>query len=158
KHLSMVEVPCEVVEADDFEAMLQNFKRNQHGTRNPVKQGLAFERMQQARGLSNRKLAEALNIPEATLRVYLDYVHAVGVRNCCAPQTAEADIARLSVRQVQHYLHLPEGNRDAWLDTGAVLPETNPQTERRLHPLTEKAGPADGEGGGQHTQDSQQAA
>jgi hypothetical protein len=142
----MFEVPCEVIQADDFEAIRENFKRNQHGARNPVKQGLAFERMrmQKARRLSNRKLADALEIPEATLRVYLDYVHAVEVRNSCAPNTAEADIARLSVRQVQRYLHLPERDRDVWLDRGAVLPETKLQTEQ--------VGPADGEGGRQSAQ------
>src|SRR5688572_15194569 len=29
-------VPCEVVDIDDFEAKRQTYKRNQHGTHNPV--------------------------------------------------------------------------------------------------------------------------
>ena len=51
-------VPCEVVEVDDFEAMRQTYKRNQHGTHNPVKLGQMFGRMIADRGLSQRALAE----------------------------------------------------------------------------------------------------
>ncbi len=38
-------VACEVVEVDDFEAMRQTYKRNQHGAHNPVRLGQMFERM-----------------------------------------------------------------------------------------------------------------
>ena len=130
KDLHMSKVPCEVIEADDFEAILQNYKRNQHGARNPIKQGRAFKRLQEARQLSNRKLAKDLGISEATLRTYLDYVKAFDLRNGCAPNTAEADIAALSVKQVRRYIRLPKGYRDAWLDAGAVLARAKPQTEQ----------------------------
>jgi ParB-like chromosome segregation protein Spo0J len=144
RDLHLLEVPCEIIQADDFEAILQNYKRNQHGARNPVKQGLAFERLQQARRQSNRKLAEALGMPEATLRTYLDYARAFQTRNGCAPHTAATDVAALSVKQVRQYLRMADGDRDAWLEDGAVLDPAETQTEQ--------AGDADsGEKGGNET-------
>ena len=32
KEKGLKEIPCEVIEVDDFEAMRQTYKRNQHGT------------------------------------------------------------------------------------------------------------------------------
>ena len=135
----IAEVPCEVIEADDIEAVRQNYTRNEHGTRNPLKQARAFERLKDAGNLSNRKLAAAIGIPEATIRTSLDYVKAFELRNCCAPKTAEKDIARLSVRQVQCYLQTPDRDRDAWLDGGADLAVETPARDQTAQKPAGKA-------------------
>ena len=45
QEVGLPEIACEVIEADDFEAMRQTYKRNQHGTHNPVLQGRVFRQM-----------------------------------------------------------------------------------------------------------------
>ncbi len=40
KEVGLSEIPCEVIDVDDFEAMRQTYKRNQHGQHNPVLQGV----------------------------------------------------------------------------------------------------------------------
>ena len=50
--IGLDEVQVEIVEVDDFEAMRQTYKRNQHGTHNPVLLGRMFTRMMKARKLS----------------------------------------------------------------------------------------------------------
>ena len=45
KEKGLTEIPCEVIEVDDFEAMRQTYKRNQHGTHNPVLLGFLFQEM-----------------------------------------------------------------------------------------------------------------
>src|SRR5262249_50407821 len=122
KAAGLTHVQCELIVADDFEAMAENFGRNQHGTRNPVKLGQMFLRMMALRNLSQRGLARAIHSNDPLVRTYLDYAKAFEVRNSCAPRSAETDIARLSVRQVKEYLRLPRQRRDVWLDAGAVLP------------------------------------
>lgn len=52
KEVGLAEVNCEVVAVDDFEAMRQTYKRNQHGTHNPVLLGQIFQRMLKERDLS----------------------------------------------------------------------------------------------------------
>ncbi len=46
----LTDVPCEVIDADDFESMRQTYKRNQHGTHDPVRLGRMFRQMTEARG------------------------------------------------------------------------------------------------------------
>jgi ParB-like chromosome segregation protein Spo0J len=125
-----VEVPCEIVKVDDFEAMRQTFQRNQHGTRDPLLTGRLFQRMLDQRnmspnlaGSSLRKFAAEINVNEATLRNYLLYARAAEVRNGYAPETADDTIGKLSVAQVRRYLELPEGRRDEWLDRGGSIEE-----------------------------------
>src|SRR5690606_29130015 len=36
QEVGLPEITCEVIEVDDFEAMRQTYKRNQHGQHNPV--------------------------------------------------------------------------------------------------------------------------
>src|SRR5262245_31921214 len=43
KAAGLPSVPCEVIDADDFEAMRQTYKRNQHGTHHPALLGRMFE-------------------------------------------------------------------------------------------------------------------
>jgi ParB-like chromosome segregation protein Spo0J len=117
----LTEVRCEIVEADDVEARVQTFKRNQHGSLNPLKLARMFREMQAARGWSNRQLAKALDVSESTVRNHHRYLEAFDLRNSCAPERAERDVAALTVRQVERYLELPEGTRDEWVDDGASL-------------------------------------
>jgi ParB-like chromosome segregation protein Spo0J len=136
KAAGLTEVQCEVIEADNFQAMRENFVRNQRGTRNRVKVGRLFERMKELGGLSTRKLAKNLNIPASTVEHFLDYPAAVELRHSGAPETAEEDIAKLNFRQVAEYRRLPAEERDAWLDGVAVLARAKTETEQ--------AGDADG--------------
>jgi ParB-like chromosome segregation protein Spo0J len=39
KEVGFEAIECELVDVDDFEAMSQTYKRNQHGSHNPVKLG-----------------------------------------------------------------------------------------------------------------------
>jgi ParB-like chromosome segregation protein Spo0J len=115
----LAQVPCEVIEADDFEAMRQSFKRNRHGKDDPVLLGRLFKQMMQTKGLSGRELGRLLHLSEGTVRNFVRYAEAAGVRNRYAPETGEATVRGLSVAQVRQYLDLPEARRDEWLDRGA---------------------------------------
>jgi ParB/RepB/Spo0J family partition protein len=119
----LAEVPCEVIDADDFEAMRQTYKRNQHGTHNPVLLGRMFRTMMAGRGLSARALAEEISVSEGTVRNATLYAEAADVRNSYAHAEDEADsrVVELSVRQVRAYLKLGGGVADLWLDSGAVM-------------------------------------
>ncbi|MHC4402228.1 MAG: ParB/RepB/Spo0J family partition protein [Planctomycetota bacterium] len=81
KEAGLPEITCEVIEADDFEAMRQTYKRNQHGTHNQVLLGKMFQQMMAERGLSHRKLAEDIGISEGAIRNALEYAKAAEVRN-----------------------------------------------------------------------------
>jgi ParB family chromosome partitioning protein len=74
--VGLSEVPCEIIEADDFEAMRQTYKRNQHGTHDPLLLGRMFRRMMESRSLSARSLAEAIAVSEGTVRNALLYAEA----------------------------------------------------------------------------------
>jgi ParB/RepB/Spo0J family partition protein len=113
------EIPCEIIEADEFEAMRQTYKRNQHGTHDPVRLGKMFKQMMESRGLSQRAFAKEIAVSEGTIRNALAYCEAAEMRNSYAPDTAASDVANLSVRQLQKYLSYPDGIRDKWLDAGA---------------------------------------
>jgi hypothetical protein len=113
-----------VIEADDFEAGLQTFLRNQHGTMNPVLLGRMFQDMLKQGKLSNRALGRKIKKGESFVRVALDYATAYELRNACAPLQAEADVAGLTVQQVKQYLKLPSEKREAWLDGVLATPKT----------------------------------
>lgn len=118
----LTETPCELVEVDDFEAMRQTYKRNQHGTHNKVLLAKMFKRMGQERGLSLRKLAKEIDVSEGTIRNTIEYLKAVKVRNSYAPDNdSEAEIAGLSMRQVHLFNRLPETLGNMWLDSGADM-------------------------------------
>ncbi len=120
KEVGLEAIPCEIIEADDFEAMRQTYKRNQHGTRNKLLLGKMFKRMGQERGLSLRDLAKEIEISEGTVRNALEYVKAVKVRKAyAAGEDAEAKITALSLRQVRLYNRLPTTFANLWLDSGA---------------------------------------
>lgn len=122
KEVGLAEVPCEVVEIDDFHAMQETYKRNQHGRHDPLLEAEMFERMMRERGLTQRGLAEEVDISEGTVRNRLKYVEALRVRSACAPgDQARQEISQLSLRQIDSYLDLPQGLRDRWLDAGAEM-------------------------------------
>jgi ParB/RepB/Spo0J family partition protein len=114
KEAGLKEVPCEVIDADEFEAMRQTYKRNQHGTHDPVLLGRMFRQMIEARSLSARSLAEEIGVSEGTIRNNLIYADAADLRNGYAWN-------QLSVRQVRAYLSLPVSVGDKWLSAGADL-------------------------------------
>ena len=147
KDVGLTEVNCEIIEADDFEAMTQTYKRNQHGTHNPLREGLMFQRMLAAKKLSKRELARRMQISEGKVRKSLDYVEAYEVRIRYAqaqhgePLGEEVkagvfeDISELSQRELQDYLKLPDIVRDRWIDGGKPrfvskkLHDSNPAVE-----------------------------
>ena len=77
KEVGLGEIPCEVLDVDDFEAMRQTYKRNQHGQHNPVLQGVMFKRMMAESGISQRELAKDMEVSEGTVRNSLEYVKAL---------------------------------------------------------------------------------
>jgi ParB-like chromosome segregation protein Spo0J len=140
KELGLAELPCEVVDVDDFEAMRQTYKRNRHGSDDPLQLGRMFKRMLDARGQSHRGLANEIEVSEGTIRNGLMYAEAAELRNSYVREggglaraelrkanedahTPDEQIARLSVRQVRAYLHLPPTIANLWLDAGADLRE-----------------------------------
>lgn len=118
KEVGLAKVRCEVIEADDFEAMLQCYKRNRGGKDNPLLLGEMFLRMMKAKNLSIRRLAKETNVSEGTIRNNLSYPKALALRKACAPESARDEVAKLSLQQVRTYVSLPDGLRDAWLDSG----------------------------------------
>jgi ParB/RepB/Spo0J family partition protein len=121
KAVGLTHVPCEVTDADDFEARMQTLKRNQHGTHSPVLEGLMFRDMLKLRDISIRKLAEEFHICEGTIRNRLHYAEAVDLRNRYAGTDSTKDVEWLSTRQVKLYVELPDEIRDKWLDGGASI-------------------------------------
>lgn len=71
----------EVENYDNFEAMRQTYKRNQHGVHDPIKQGRLFQRMMDEHGLSQRAIAKEIGVSEGTIRNSLEYAKAAEVRN-----------------------------------------------------------------------------
>jgi ParB/RepB/Spo0J family partition protein len=123
------EVSCEIAQVDDFEAMRQTYKRNQHGTHRPVRLGQMFRRMMAERALSQRALAKDIDVSDGTIRNALDYAAAAdhlrnsyaGGQGHVADGYVEDQISGLSVREVRAYLQLPDALRRPWLESGADL-------------------------------------
>jgi len=120
--VGLAEADCEVIIVDDFEAMRQTYKRNQHGTHNKILLGQMFQRMAKERGLSLRNLAKEVEVSDGTIRNTFEYTKAVKVRNSYAGkgdgEDTEGKIAGLSLRQVKYYNRLPEEIANLWLDSG----------------------------------------
>jgi ParB family chromosome partitioning protein len=142
KQAGLEEVCCEVVDADDFEALRQTFVRNERGKRDPLRTGRLFLRMMDQRqiggspsGNARRAFAREINVNETTLRNYLLYVRAAEVRHRYAPDGGDDKIARLTVAKVRAYLKLPADRRDVWLDQEGGIEEA-----RRI--LAERASPS----------------
>lgn len=123
KAIGLPEVDCEVVDVDKFEAMRQTYKRNQHGRHDPVRLGKMFRLMLAERACSQRGLATAIGVSDATVRNAMLYADAADLRDgyAVAPPADKVDVSSLTVRQVRAYVGLPPPVRDAWLDSGADL-------------------------------------
>ncbi len=147
QEVGLAEIPCEVIEADDFEARRQTFKRNEHGTHKPLLLGKMFQQMMTERGLSRRKLAEEIEVSEGTIRNALEFVKAEEVRNSYAAEHPESvrnscapSIESLSLRQARAYNCLPPMLANLWLASGADL--------KVLYGVKTKQQAEDGEGEG----------
>jgi len=110
------EVPCEIIDVDDFEAMRQTYKRNQHGIHNIVKQGHMFKQMLELKGLSRRELAKEIEVSEGTIRNSLLYAEAEE-----RLWKLECDASILSVQQIRWFSVLPNAIGDAWIMQGAKI-------------------------------------
>jgi ParB family chromosome partitioning protein len=133
--VGLSEVPCEVIDADDFECMRQTYKRNQHGTHDPLRLGRMFRRMMEDRNLSARALAEEIAVSEGTVRNAVMYAEAADMRNSYAPAIPdenEKKISALSVRQVRCYVKLGGRLADLWLNAKADLSLVNPCQTREM--------------------------
>ena len=123
------QVNVEVIEADDFEARRQTYKRNQNGEHDSVLLGRMFEQMMKERALSQRALAEEITVSEGTVRNALMYAEAAQMRNSYAQDKgldeavvdSARKIAALSIRQLRYYVHLPPRFADRWLRCGGDL-------------------------------------
>lgn len=104
---------------DDFEAMRQTYKRNQHGTHDPVKQGELFKRMMTERGLSQRELAREMEVSEGTVRNSYAYLEAVEARRGNLRNGYAELISGLTVRQVRALNEMPLELGNLWLIHGA---------------------------------------
>jgi ParB/RepB/Spo0J family partition protein len=120
KEVGLPEVPCELIDGDDFEAMRQTYKRNQHGTHDPLLLGRMFRRMMETRSLSLRDMAKEIGVSEGTVRNAVLYAEAADLRNSYAPDTVWR-VAELTVRQVRYYTHLPRLVGNLWFDSGADI-------------------------------------
>jgi ParB/RepB/Spo0J family partition protein len=128
REAGLVEIDVESVAVDDFEAMRQTWKRNQHGEMSPTGQGRMFRRMMEARQLSQRALAAEIGVSEGTIRNCLLYAEAAEVRNGYA-------FDAWTVRDIRAFLALPADQREAWLDGGSELA----RVEAELAPKMELA-------------------
>lgn len=132
KDAGLAEVPCQVVEADEFERRRQTYVRNVHGRPNPVLLGRMFAEMKEIRKLSNYDLAAEVGVSEGTVRNALLYAEVAGQ---CARHAAGLgrdeqqvidEVAALPVQVVRTYLDMPEEVRNLWLDNGGDLSEPAP--------------------------------
>lgn len=110
--VGFIKLPCEIIDVNDFEAMRQTYKRNQHGTHNPIRLGQMFQRMMNERKFSQRALAKEMELSEGTIRNALEYTKAAKVRNDYA-------FDKLTVKQIRYYNRLPKLVGDVWLNCGA---------------------------------------
>jgi ParB/RepB/Spo0J family partition protein len=111
KEVGLKELACEIIDVDDLEAMRQTYKRNQHGTHNPLKLGRMFASMMETGKLSLRALAEKVEVSEGTIRNALEYVKAT-------EKWKDYPFVKLTVRQIRYYNRLPERVAKAWLMCG----------------------------------------
>jgi ParB/RepB/Spo0J family partition protein len=131
KEVGLEEITCEVIEADDFEAMRQTYKRNQHGTHDRVALGQMFRRMMDERDMSRRQLAKEINVSEGTIRNALVFAEAAEMRRRWAGEKGATKddwpFVQLTTKGARDYVQLPEGLRDRWLNGGAK-PVSDPET------------------------------
>jgi predicted transcriptional regulator len=100
-----LEVPVEVIEADDYEARRQTYARNLSGTWHKVRLGRMWrDMMVLGSGRSGRDLARDLGVTEGTVRNMLLYVQADELRALRHDTRTEHDIAKMGVRRLREYI------------------------------------------------------
>lgn len=107
----------EIVTYDDIEAKRQTYKRNLGGVNNPVKLGLMFLTVIEESGMSNRQLAEKMDISDATIRAYLAYAEASKLRG------DHANLSKLTNDQMKYFLNIHKISpsiANFWLYCGAL--------------------------------------
>jgi hypothetical protein len=140
KEVGLTEIPCEIVEVDDFEARRQTYKRNQHGTHDPIREGQMFRQMLEARELSKRALAREIDVSDSKVRDAIAYVEALdaargALRDCHAlqPNEVEGRIRESSVRGIRDFLKFPPGVAVLFLNEngfcGYGLPDESDRVE-----------------------------
>jgi ParB/RepB/Spo0J family partition protein len=100
----LAQLPCEVVDADDFEARRQTVRRNLRGENNLVRYGRLCREMQALRVLSNRQLAEELGVSEGHVRNALLYAKAADHCGQVPSWPSEDEIAALPVKRLRALL------------------------------------------------------
>lgn len=147
RDVGLEEVLCEIDEdMSDIEARIQTYMRNQHGTHDPLLEGLMFEEMLNSEGeFSNRALAKRLTISEGKIRQSLKYVEAYRMRlryaeSASGEPLSDEDhreqrerISGLTQRELEDYFNLPDVIRDRWLD--ALTPKFVSQRLRHQDPV-----------------------
>jgi ParB/RepB/Spo0J family partition protein len=109
----LAQVPCEIVDADEFEARRQTVRRNLRGENNPVRYGRLCRKMQGLRTLSNRQLAEELGVSEGHVRNALLYAEAADHCGQVPSWPSEDEIAALPVRRLRALLARLERDEEA---------------------------------------------
>lgn len=115
-YMALKEGWYEIQDLDDFEAMRQTYKRNQHGSHDPVKLGQLFKRLMAEKGLSGRDLADEIGVSEGTIRNALMYAEMAEKR-----PDMDFKARQLTIRQIRYYLKLPPILNDIWLNSGADI-------------------------------------
>ena len=132
--VGLTKVMCDVIEdMTDTEARVQTYMRNQHGTHNPLREGIMFSGILDSDDeLSNRELANRLGASEGKIRRSLKYVEAYEMRRRYAASLADEPldddddecirdrVGRLKQRELDCYFKLPDVIRDRWFD--ALMP------------------------------------
>lgn len=132
----------EVIQADDFEAMRQTYKRNQHGRHHRLKEGELFRRMMDAKGLNRSEVAEQAEVSEGTVRNALEYVEALEIRNSYEGWYLERfreALRDLPIRQVRALNELPAPLGDCWLKSGPEFQYLDYEEERNDRPAKVRA-------------------
>lgn len=135
QEVGLTEVGCEIIEADDVEAMRQCYLRNRGGSDNPVLLGQMFERLRDKHRLSHRQIGRDMGVSESYIRSYLDYAKAWRLRTQHNPDTPLDDVSALTHREVQAYLDIGDDLRDKWFDAGHSLQQLDRLYEASPHEL-----------------------
>lgn len=134
------DVLCEIIEVDEVEARVQTYKRNQHGKHNRLREGLMFAEVIESDQISQRELAERLNVGEWKIRRAMKHVkayrqHREYLESRSAEPLEESNVADLREfiagrrpKEIEDYLQLPSIIRDEWLR--ALAP---PFLSKKLH-------------------------
>ena len=127
------EITCQIVEIDDFEAMRQTLVRNEHGTHNPVREAMVYQRMMKQHQISNRDLAKLVGKSEATIRNRLKYLAVYERYEPVGDEDPIERIGSLTQAQIDLYDQLPFELRKPWIAAGA-----NVRIREWVHPTADE--------------------